>query len=223
MDVKLIKDIARKWALFERKTTKNFTPFQVRLWNALVFLLRFTVLAIPFHMVIWTNFDAYFLQAIVAKAVSYLLSLSGAFVSQAGNFLYIETPSLWTVEIIKDCVGWKSFLAFTGLIFAVRGASAKTRIAGVLLGAPVIFFGNIIRIYTSIYASLIFGVEKFSLIHDVLWQWGMILLVLLVWLFWMKHFQLLNSAFKGRVSTVEKLETEPNKPRPRRRGRIEVS
>ena len=184
-----IKNIARKWDLFEKKTTRKFTPFQLRLWAALVFLSRFAVLAIPFHMILWTNFDAFFLQAIVAKGVFYLLSFSGIFVTQADNFLYVQTPFLWSIEIIKDCVGWKSFLAFAGLVFAVRGASTKTRIVGVFLGAPVIFFGNIIRIYTSIYASLIFGVETFQLIHDVLWQWGLIMIVLMAWLCWMKHFK----------------------------------
>lgn len=189
MVLNVIKDIARKWALFENKTTEKFTPFQVRLWNALVFLSRFAVLALPFHLILWTNFDAFFLQAIVAKAVFYLLSFSGIFVTHADNFLYVQTPFLWAIEIIKDCVGWKSFLAFAGLVFAVRGASAKTRILGLVAGAPVIFFGNIIRIYTSIYASLIFGTETFPLIHDVLWQGGLMVIVLVAWLCWMNYFK----------------------------------
>ena len=189
MVVNTINDIARKWALFEKKTTRKFTPFQVRMWNALVFLSRFAVLALPFHLILWTNFDAFFLQIIVAKGVFYLLSVSGVFVTQADNFLYVQAPFLWAIEIIKDCVGWKSFLAFSGLVFAVRGASAKTRLFGLVAGAPVIFFGNIIRIYTSIYASLIFGTETFPFIHDVLWQWGLMMIVLVAWLCWMRHFK----------------------------------
>ena len=189
MVMNVLSDIARKWALFEKKTTKKFTPFQVRLWNVLVFLSRFTVLALPFHLILWTNFDAYFLQVIVAKGVFYLLSFSGVLVTQADNFLYVQAPFLWAVEIIKDCVGWKSFLAFSGLVFAVRAASVKTRIMGLVAGACVIFFGNIIRIYTSVYAGLIFGTETFPLIHDVLWQWGLMMIVLVAWLCWMKYFK----------------------------------
>ncbi len=189
MVMNAIKDLARKWALFEKKTTKKFTPFQVRLWNTLVFLSRFTVLALPFHLILWTNFDAFFLQVLVAKGVFYLLSFSGVFVIQADNFLYVQAPFLWTIEIIKDCVGWKSFLAFSGLVFAVRAVRLKTRVLGLIAGAHVIFFGNIIRIYTSVYASMILGTEAFSFIHDVLWQWGLITIVLLAWLCWMKHFR----------------------------------
>ncbi len=189
MVLNVLRDIARKWTLFENKTTEKFTPFQVRLWNALVFLSRFAVLALPFHLILWTNFDAFFLQTIVAKSVFYLLSFSGVFVTQADNFLYVQVPFLWTVEIIKDCVGWKSFLAFSGLVFAVRAVRLKTRVLGLIVGAHVIFLGNIIRIYTSIYASLVYGTETFPFIHDVLWQWGLMMIVLVAWLCWMRYFR----------------------------------
>lgn len=181
-----LKRVSKVWDAFERRTTRKFMPHEKKLWNALVFILRFLSLAIPFHIILWTNFDAYPLQVFVAKAVSYLLALSGANVVQADNFIYLKAPSLWTIEIIKDCVGWKSFLAFAGLVFAVRGIKIKKRLLGVACGALVIFSGNILRIYTSLYASTIFGIDKFTMIHDVLWQGGMMALILGAWIVWLR-------------------------------------
>lgn len=181
-----LKDVNKAWNAFERRTTRKFTPSEKKLWSALVFILRFLFLAIPFNILLWTKFDAYPLQVFVAKAVSYLLALSGANVVQADNFIYLKAPALWTIEIIKDCVGWKSFLALAGLMFAVRGIKNKKRLLGVACGAPVIFFGNILRIYTSLYASILFGIDKFTLIHDVLWQGGMMAMILGAWLVWLR-------------------------------------
>lgn len=186
-----VKKAFRTLGALERRATKKMTLHERKLWGILVFLVRFMALAIPFHFIIWTNFNAYPLQAIVARAVSYLLDISGAgaAIVLADNFIYIREPVEWTIEIIKDCVGWKSFLALSGLMFAVRGARMKDRLAGMASAVPIIFFGNILRIYTSIYASLVFGIEKFGIIHDFLWQVGMMALILITWVAWMRYFR----------------------------------
>jgi len=187
--MRLVKKIRKSWDHFESRVTKGFTPFQKKLWNVLVFLARFCILAIPFHIILWSNFDAYMLQVFVASAVSYILSASGVEALHAGTFVYVREPALMTVEIIKDCVGWKSFLAFAGLVFAVRGVRPKNRIAAVAVGAPVFFFANIFRIFTSVYASLVFGVETFDTIHGILWQGGMMALIVGSWIVWLRAVQ----------------------------------
>lgn len=182
------KSMPGTWAPLERRITKKFTSSQRILWDAFVFLLRFLALAIPFNLLLWSNFDAYHIQVFVARAVSYLLEVSGVGVVQADNFIYIRSPIVWTIEIIKDCVGWKSFLALCGLVFAVRGVHLKKRIIGMAAGLPVIFFGNIFRIYTSLYAGVVLGTDKFPVIHEFLWQAGMMALIICAWIVWMKYY-----------------------------------
>ncbi|MCK5474082.1 MAG: exosortase/archaeosortase family protein [Candidatus Aenigmarchaeota archaeon] len=178
--------ISKYWNSFEKKATKKFTATQARLWEALVFVARFMLLALPFYFVLWINFDAYFLQVLTAKTVAYLLGILNVVVELQGHILYIPQAE-WTVEIIKDCVGWKSVMALWGLIFATRNIAFKKRIYGVVLGIPLIFAGNVIRIASSIWLSIVFGLDKFSIIHDMLWQWGLIALVLGIWWFWVKN------------------------------------
>jgi len=176
------------WNRFESGITEKLDTKQKKMWDILIFLARFMALAIPFHLILWTNFDAISLQVLTAKSVSFLLS---AFMIPHSNIdIYLAVPignATWTIEIIKDCVGWKSFLAVCGLIFAMRGVSAKARLAGILLALPLIYLGNIIRIFSSIYLTLIFGYESFDIIHGILWQGGMIALILAIWLFWLDN------------------------------------
>lgn len=76
-----------------------------------------------------------------------MLSASGVAVNQTGTFIAVSTiTGRLTVEVIKDCVGWKSMLALFGLIFATPDVDMRKRIIGFALGAPFIFAANIFRI-----------------------------------------------------------------------------
>ena len=173
------------WDKFEKRITNDFTGFQLKLWDMLIFVSRFLVLALPFYFILWLNFDAYPLQLLTAKAVGFLLGILSVEYELNGHMIFIPSV-LWTIEIIKDCVGWKSLMALWGLIFATRGVSYKKKIYGALIGIPLIFLGNAIRIASSIWLAIMFGLDKFTFIHDFLWQWGLIALVLGIWWTWLK-------------------------------------
>lgn len=144
-------------------------------------------LALPFHVLLWLNFDAHFLQVFTARSVSLLLSVFDVQHTSFDIFLVVPLEDVqWTIEIIKDCVGWKSFLAVCGLVFAVRGVSFRRRIICVPFALPLIYAGNVVRIFSSIYLTRIFGYESFDIIHGILWQGGMIALILAIWLFWLE-------------------------------------
>ena len=177
--------INSKWDIFEKRITYGFTKFQLKLWDMLIFVSRFLVLALPFYFVLWLNFDAYPLQLMTAKAVSFLLTFLGVGYELNGHFIFIPSV-LWTIEIIKDCVGWKSLMALWGLMFATRGVFYKKTIYGALAGIPLIFVGNAVRIASSVWLAIMFGLDKFTFIHDFLWQWGLIALVLGIWWIWLK-------------------------------------
>lgn len=162
------------------------TPFQKKLWKIFVFLAKFSFLSLPLHFLLWVNFDATALQVFVANAVKALLLASGIIVSGNGTFLSMATKTgALTVEIIKDCVGWKSVLAFFGLVFATPAISLKNRMLGLAAGAPIIFLGNILRIYATILATVWKGTEFWEITHTYLWQEGLIILVILTWYLWL--------------------------------------
>ncbi|MFH1127178.1 MAG: archaeosortase/exosortase family protein [archaeon] len=190
--------IEEMWDRFETKVVFSLDSKQRRLWEVFVFLMRFLILAVPLHVLLWLNFDAYLLQIWTAKIVSFFLYAAGVAHETAGIFLFVPLGSLqWTIEIIKDCVGWKSFMAVSGLMFAVRKVRLEKRIAGVLVAAPIIYFGNAFRIFSSIYLTRIFGFEWFDFIHGFLWQWGLIALVILIWWVWLEKFADATGAHPG--------------------------
>ena len=179
--------IERLWDVFERGLVTRFSSGQMKLWNVLVFLVRFLVLALPLHMLLWLNFDAHVLQVVTVNSVAFLLSLAGVSYEVVDVFLLVDCGSfVWTIEIIKDCVGWKSFMAVSGLMFAVRKVKLKKRVWGIFVALPLIFVGNAFRIFTSIYFSIVFGYEWFDFIHNVLWQGGLIALVIIIWWVWLE-------------------------------------
>lgn len=174
------------WGNLESKIMSRLDSRQKSLWNILVFLLRFLALALPFHVLLWINFDAYFLQVFTARSVSVLLSVFNVQHTYFDVYLIVPLENVqWTIEIIKDCVGWKSFLAVCGLVFAVRGVGFQRRLIGVIFALPLIYVGNVVRIFSSIYLTRIFGFESFEVIHGILWQGGMIALILAIWIFWL--------------------------------------
>ncbi len=165
---------------------KITTHFQKKLWKVLVFLGKFAALSLPLHFLLWANFDAAYMQTFVAKAVERLLLYSGIEVSRNGMLLAMNTKTgALTVEVIKDCIGWKSILALFGLIFATPKIAFKKRILGFLAGAPVIFLGNLLRIYATVCFTVFRGVEFWEITHTYLWQEGLMALVIATWYLWL--------------------------------------
>ncbi|MBU4301049.1 MAG: archaeosortase/exosortase family protein [Nanoarchaeota archaeon] len=163
------------------------TPFQKKLLNIFIFLTAFTALSLPLHFLLWVNFDATPMQVIVASSVKKLLEASGIAVSQSGLFLSMITKTgPLTVQIIKDCVGWKSVLALFGLIFATPKIEMNKRIYGLIAGTPIILAGNILRIYATIYVTVYGGLEYWEITHTYLWQEGLIVLVIATWYIWLR-------------------------------------
>lgn len=166
------------------------TPFQKKLLRIFVFLVKFAALSLPLHFLLWVNFDASRVQLFVAGLIEKLLLSSGVEVIRNGVILGMQTKTApLTVEIIKDCVGWKSVLALLGLIFATPNITFKKRILGAVVGAIIVFLGNILRIYSTIYVTVLKGTAFWEITHGFLWREGLMLLVILTWYTWLKIFE----------------------------------
>jgi exosortase/archaeosortase family protein len=71
------------------------------------------------------------------------------------------------------------------LIIAVPCVEWKKRLAGILIGIPILWIGNIARIFLIVLIGINYGFEAAELVHTYLWQLGLISLVLLIWLIWL--------------------------------------
>lgn len=182
-------DVFPGWNAFERRLIKRFTTKQKKLYAIFIFLAKFAALSLPLHFLLWVGFDATAVQEFVARAVNSMLEASGIAAKQTGTFLAVATKTgPMTVEIIKDCVGWKSVLALFGLVFAAPKIAMKKRIIGILIGAPIIFILNLFRIWSTVYITVLKGYDFWEITHTFLWQEGLIIAVVAVWLAWLKFY-----------------------------------
>jgi len=98
--------------------------------------------------------------------------------------------------IVQDCLGWKSMAMFVALIYAStkRTLEYADYIIGGLL---VIFIANILRVFSTIYLAEA-EIISFEVIHGVLWRWSLTLIVLGLWIYWLRQRKTENR-FKSRI------------------------
>lgn len=169
--------------LFKMKKIK-LTPQQKRLWHTLLFLIRFLILVIPLYIILIFQISLLPLQFIVADHASLLLKFFGFEVVQEELILKVGTEP-FIFYIGEDCVGWKSMLCYFALIFAVLGVSLRKRLIGLLAGLPLIYLGNLARIFLVVLVQQVYGYSAAMFIHDWLWQAGLIALILILWIIWL--------------------------------------
>lgn len=186
----MLSKASKKFNNFEKTFLKGKTQFQKNLWHALVFLVRFNLLAIPLYLLLIYPWDPYTIQSFIAMKIAHFLNFAGISTQIVDGITFHLLGYNWYIQIIKDCIGWKSSLALFGLIFAVRKVEIGKRILGLLVGVPIIFIFNLARIFSSIYLATIFGIQNYFFIHDFLWQWGMIAVVLGVWIVWLQKMKI---------------------------------
>ncbi len=155
--------------------------------KTLRFLLKFLVLVIPLYAIMFFGLSIPALQASVAEFVTWLLNATG--VPASVNSIFVTLPGFGGY-IAWDCIGWKSIIAFIGLVsatflYAGKRFWGKKRHYGYLL-IPVIFVINLIRIWFMFFVASI-DVNLYFLLHDIVWSWGLILLVLVLWILWYRY------------------------------------
>lgn len=186
MRVALIERLERRWDSLEKKVLKRLDSRQKKMWNAFIFLVKFNLLALPLHFLLWSGFDATALQEWTAMMVAPVIRALGPGVTRESFILVIKSgENVFMGRVIKDCVGWKSVLALSGLAFAVRDVKLKRKLRFLAWGIPVLLAGNVLRLATTFYAGAVYGPEAFALVHEALWQWGLIGLILALWYCWL--------------------------------------
>ena len=164
---------------------KKLTPRQQGLWNTLHFLIRLLILSIPLYIILSLPGVLMPIQSMVTHNSVFLLSLNYP-VSHENFFVEIQSPGNELRFLIsEDCTGWKSMLFLFALVFATLGVSLKKRLLGLLIGIPIIYLGNLSRIFMIVFIQQNWGTLAAEIFHTWLWSLGLIALVILVWIAWL--------------------------------------
>lgn len=190
--------MASLWKKTKNTLTKKygkFTPQQKKMIFILEFLIRFLVAATPIYFIMYFNIDLYAIQVIEAEHIKSFVEFFGVYTETymlgVGSRL---VPVIRIPEILKDiaidaaCTGYRSVFAFIGLVLAYPRVKNKKRVYGILLGVPIIYAVNIVRVVTTILAGVWFGADKIDIVHTILWREGLIFIIFFLWIAWLKIF-----------------------------------
>ncbi|MCD6591274.1 MAG: exosortase/archaeosortase family protein [Candidatus Aenigmarchaeota archaeon] len=177
------------------------THTQKKLMETLIFLVRLAMLSLPVYIIMNFTYLLYPVQLLVAKNVYNVLQLLGFHVTLK-DITIIITENAFVFLISEDCTGWKSMLFFIALVVATMHVDVKKKICGILVGVPIVYAGNIIRILAVVFVQQRYGITAAKLFHDYLWQAGLISLVLLTWVVWLMYAGKVNTSFlkKNRIN-----------------------
>ncbi|MFB6241832.1 MAG: exosortase/archaeosortase family protein [Candidatus Nanosalina sp.] len=164
---------------------EGFSERQERLFDTNIFLAKMLAAGAVFHLILYIYPNTVPLQALFSDLIAGTMNLFGysfyspeVFLLGAGGAAY---------EITQDCLGWKSMMAFTALMYASPGRTRNNlRFLGA--GLALIFLANIVRVVTTVHLAEL-GVISFGVIHGFLWKWGLTAIVLIAWGYWSFRYQ----------------------------------
>lgn len=184
-----------------------------KLLKVLKFLVKFNLIAIPLYIVILLDWRLVELQQLTASMSYSILQWAGANPTINGYLLSIPiNHGTWAAIINWDCTGWKSMLAFFALVMATE-LPMKRKLYGLVL-IPVIYIVNIVRIFFMFFYVRTFDLANYQLVHAVVWSWGLILIIFVLWLFWLRHD--FTKFFNDKGNAKVKLSKVKHKPKKRR-------
>ncbi|MBU0530599.1 MAG: exosortase/archaeosortase family protein [Candidatus Aenigmatarchaeota archaeon] len=170
--------------------SSHFTQRNKQLHKTMIFFWRLVLLSIPLYIVLTLAINLGFMQNIVATQSLWMFSLTGFTVAQDGPALTVglenEAQQPFSFAISEDSTGWKSMLFMFALIFAVPDVHNKKRLLG-LLFIPVVWAGNLLRIWAIVMIERSYGFQAAMVAHDYLWRIGLLVLVIGLWLIWLKY------------------------------------
>ena len=156
-----------------------------KLSDLLAFFVKFNLFLIPLYLISYYRIDLSSFEYTIASAVSGLLRATGVNALQFNNFISVAIPGgSFGGFIMWDCTGWKSTLVFLALVLSTPADWIKRLTS--LAYIPIIILFNILRIWFVFSYVHIFGIANYELIHQTLWSYGMIAVVLALWVAWWK-------------------------------------
>ncbi len=184
----MIKKIWKKFKEFEKGLSRE----QKKLLQVLLFLVKFGIASIPIYIIMALDIDFFYMQNMEAIQVNLILNSLGinSTIYYCSGECSPSPPGMPTITyksfamgVDRACTGYRSLFALIGLILATPKIKIGKRKKGIVFAFAVIYMANIIRLVSTFYLSLDFD---FEIIHNLMWREGMIGVVFLSWVFWLK-------------------------------------
>lgn len=100
------------------------------------------------------------------------------------NNFHIVSKSGIDMEIIYECTGIYGIIVYSSAILATW-FPAYDKLKGIIIGVPIIYGANILRLVLLFVASLIYP-PSFEFLHTYFWQLFLIIVVVLLFYFWFR-------------------------------------
>jgi exosortase/archaeosortase family protein len=152
-----------------------------RLHRTAVFLGKLLLAGLVFRAVILVAPSTYQLQSAFADMITWMINIAGIEAISTGTHIFTDKS---VYVIVQDCLGWKSMAAFLGLMWASTKRTLEYA-NFILAGIGALFVANIFRVFTTVYLAEA-GIISFEIIHGVLWRWSLTVIVLGLWIYWLK-------------------------------------
>lgn len=192
--------------MFRKLRETKMTRSQRKMWSILEFLIRLIILSIPLYLVLVFALDISYMQNTVASQSASVLRGLGYNVFQDGYHIIVGTvQDNFYFMINEDCTAWKSMLFLFALIFAVPGIALKRRLIGLVIGLPVVWIGNLIRVVGVVLVERAWGMDFALMLHDYVYRLGLVALVLVIWIIWLKLSRKKKENVWGRLSSLFRL------------------
>ena len=137
------------------------------------------LLAIGFYFGLLGNSWIRFVAVWTAQWTSIGLGFVGISTTVNGTILASEN---FAVNVVAECTAIGPLLLYAGAV-AAYPARLKSKGAGIILGLVVLTLVNVVRIVSLFWLGLTFP-QYLDVAHLIVWQSGIILLAIILWLFW---------------------------------------
>ncbi len=150
--------------------------------DIIVFAIKLSVLSLVLYA-ISRSFNFYPFQEFTAQRIYDFLVLVESSASREGTRIVINE---FNFIITEDCTAWRGMFFFFALV-ASSGKSVLDVSKGILVGIPVLYSLNLLRIVALMFTLPIAGPAYYDVLHGALWQTTMILFVFFLWIMWTKR------------------------------------
>ncbi len=149
------------------------------------FILRLNIFLIPFYIIILFDIRSTYLIEITKNTVLSWLNSTGIHTTVFDSIISVPIKNgNWGAEITWDCVGWKSMFLFLALVMATK-TTIHNKIKGLFI-IPIIYIINIARIWFMFYYVINFDLPYFSIVHTIIWGFGLTIIILILWYLWLQ-------------------------------------
>ncbi len=117
----------------------------------------------------------------IARAGGAVIDLTGIDTSVRGTTIMAEDGA-FSVDIVRECSGAYVMAVFIAAVLAFP-SSWKEKLAGIAIGIPGVQAINLIRVVTLFHVG-VWRPDLFEQTHIYVWQTGVIILSMAIWIFW---------------------------------------